>query len=877
MERPRAAVHRTIILVDVEGFGDRHRTNHHQVAVREGLYSAVRRAFDAAGISWADCDHEDRGDGVFILAPAQLPKAPFAEVLPRALAEKLHEHNTTHGAEERIRLRMALHAGEVAYDEHGVTAASVNLAFRLLDAPAVKTALAESPGVLAVIASGWFFQEVIRHCVHIDPASFLPATVAVKETVTTAWVGLPDHPYPPDPTRLTAEPPAGPVPHQLPAAPGRFIGRTDELAILTAAVNAPAGAGGTVVITAIAGAGGMGKTWLALRWAHEHLDRFPDGQMFVDLRGFSADNTPMPPEIAVRGFLEAFGIDTAHIPVDLHSQAALFRSLVAGKRMLIVLDNAVDAAQVAPLLPGSSTTTVLVTSRNHLPGLITAHGAHHLRVDILTDTEARALLSARLGADRVAAEPTAVDELVAYCGGLPLALSIVAGRARTHSHLPLDTFAAELREVGLDALDDDDPTASLPAVLSWSVRALTADQARAFGLLGIAPGPDIGLPAAASLTGWSIPRTRAVLRGLDQVSLLGQDTGSRYRVHDLIRRFAADHAGVDQMPALRRLVDFYLHTAYTGEMLLDPDRPVIQLHPPAPGCRPDSLPDYAAALEWFEAEQPGVQAAQQVAAAHGWHQAVWQLAWSLFTFHSRRGHFHDEVAAWRSGLAAAMHLGDRDRARAHHHLGRAYALTSRHGDALDHLHRALTLAEHVGDQRLEAHTHRMLAVAAGRQGDDERALKHATRALHCLQTLDNRMRETEALNAVAWYAARLGHYDQARANSEAALAAHRERGYRNGVAAALNTLAYVAHHTGRHTDAIDYYQEALTLRREQGNVYKEAEILDGIGQPHCALGRHDEARAAWRQALRLYEVQHRSADAEHVLRQLDALDGSCSE
>ncbi|MGH3623143.1 MAG: ATP-binding protein, partial [Sciscionella sp.] len=386
----------------------------------------------------------------------------------------------------------------------------------------------------------------------------------MKETSTVGWVCLPDHPYPSDVASLTAPPrdPATPVPRQLPAPPRWFTGRARELATLTTALDEMAEQNNTVVISALAGTGGIGKTWLALHWANQHLDRFPDGQLFVNLQGFAPSRTPMTPATAVRSFLDAFGVDPARIPVDLDAQVGLYRSLVAGRRMLIVLDNARDATQVTPLLPGSPTCTVLVTSRDRLQGLVTGHGARPLPVDVLSESEARELLAARLGAQRVAAEPEAVAELLACCGGFPLALSIVAGRAQAHSEFPLAVLAAELREAAtrLGALDEDDPAASLPAVLSWSYRALTSEHARVVGLLGIVPGPDIGLPAVASLTALPTSRVRAVLRVLERVSLLHQDTPGRYRMHDLVRLYVAEHAGRDQPEdvqeaALRQLAD----------------------------------------------------------------------------------------------------------------------------------------------------------------------------------------------------------------------------------------------------------------------------------------------------------------------------------
>ncbi|HWO68536.1 MAG TPA: BTAD domain-containing putative transcriptional regulator, partial [Umezawaea sp.] len=340
----------------------------------------------------------------------------------------------------------------------------------------------------------------------------------------------------------TAAEAEAPVPRQLPAPPRWFTGRGIELARLDQALTvepaegiAAAGTGSgtrsvaTVVISAIGGAGGIGKTWLALTWAHQHAEQFPDGQLFVDLHGFSPTQEPMVPEAAVRGFLDALGVDSGRIPTDLDAQAALYRSLVAGRRMLIVLDNAATADQVVPLLPGTPACTVLVTGRTRLASLIDRHGARHLRLDVLPRDEARALLTARLGADRVSAEPDAVDELVELCRGYPLALSITARHAATHPSVPLAEVAVELRELGLEMFHHDtDPAASLPAVLSWSLRAFTDEQRTVFALLGITPGADTSLPAVVALTGLPSARARKALSALQEASLLESRPGGRY-------------------------------------------------------------------------------------------------------------------------------------------------------------------------------------------------------------------------------------------------------------------------------------------------------------------------------------------------------------
>ncbi|MEU4770183.1 BTAD domain-containing putative transcriptional regulator [Actinosynnema sp. NPDC023794] len=687
-----------------------------------------------------------------------------------------------------------------------------------------------------------------------------------------------------------AAPPAGePVPRQLPASPRWFTGRGTELARLDQALTAEpvegprlagtgshTGTGATVVISAIGGAGGMGKTWLALAWAHRHAEQFPDGQLFVDLYGFSPTEQPVVPDVALFGFLTALGVAPDRIPADLDAKAALYRSLVAGRRMLILLDNAADTDQVAPLLPGGDSCAVLVTSRKTLSGLITRHGAHHVTLDTLSDGEAHALLARRLGAARVTAEPQAVAELIRLCGGLPLALGIIAGRVHTRPRIPLAEFAAELRDLGLDAFEDDDPTTGLSTVLSWSYRALTTQRQEVFGLLGIAPGPDIGLPAAASLTGLPLAEAARVLRSLEEASMLSRDAQGRYSMHDLIRRYATDTAH-HQVPdhvreaALRRAVDFYLHTAHTADQLLDPHRPSERLDPPAPGCHPHPLPDSRAALAWFDTEYPCLLAAQHTATTYRWHQAVWQLAWTLNIFSFRRGHLHDKLAVWQAGLVAAEHLHDPAvHSRAHRNLGNAYVLLGLHDEAIGHLHQSLTLAEHHHDHTNHALAHRTLGWAWEQRGDDRRALEHATHALRISRTFDNPVWEAWALSSVGWSAARIGDYDQARDHCQAALTLYRSHSDPSREANTLDCLGYIDHHTGHHDQAVRHYVQALTLYRDLGSTYQIAICLEGLGHPYVALGQHKRAQAVWQEALGLYREQGRDEVAARLQRQLDA-------
>lgn len=663
---------------------------------------------------------------------------------------------------------------------------------------------------------------------------------------------------------------AVPTPRQLPASPAPFVGRKLELDRLDAALRVRPGQAATVVISALAGAGGIGKSWLVLHWAHRNADRFPDGQLFVDLQGFSPDSDPMDPAVAVRGFLDALGVEPDRIPAAPHAQAALFRSLVANKRMLLVLDNAADTAQITPLLPGGDSCTVAVTSRNRLSSLITGHGAHHVSVDTLTDTDARALLAARLGTTRIDAEPAAVGELVHLCGGFPLALSIIAGRAHTNPHLLLAELADELRDDALGVLDDADPAASLPAVLSLSHRALSDVEADVLGLLAIAPGPDIGLPAAGSLTGLGRSRTRSILRRLEQASLISQDATGRYRMHELIRRYAttADVADDKRTAALRRVLDFYTHTAHAAAHLLDPHREPIELASPVPARQPQILTDIPAAMDWFEAEHRNLLAAQRTCAAHALHDTAWKLAWTLNDFHYRRGHRHDQLAVWQIAVDSASQLPDPGaQILTHRLLGRAHVVLGHHQEAIDALNQALALSEQQNDRALQAQAHYTLASI---QPDGRQALDHARRARDLYRGLDQPIAEANALNAVGWYAALLGDHDgTAREHCQAALALYQYHRDVAGQAQTLDSLGYIDHHSGHHQDAIQHYLQAISLYRDLDNTYETADTLDRLGHPYAALGRHDQARAVWRQARDLYRQQGRDQEADQLERQFD--------
>jgi len=676
-------------------------------------------------------------------------------------------------------------------------------------------------------------------------------------------------------TSLSAHPPS--VPRQLPASVRHFVGRAAELKSLSELLPQQAEAVGAMVIAAIGGAPGIGKTALAMHWAQQHCDRFPDGQLYVNLRGFDPAGTPLLPADVVRRFLAALGVPAQRIPADLDEQAALYRSKLAGRRVLIVLDNARDAEQVRPLLPGTPGCMVLVTSRNQLASLIAFEGAVPLTLELLTHDEARDLLARRLGPEPVAAEERAADELINACTRLPLALNVTAANAALRPG-PLSGLVGKLRDARrlLDALAMQDGAADLRAVFSWSYHALDPATARVFRLLGLHPGMDISLEATASLTALELDRTRRALDALAAAHLICEHSPGRYTFHDLLRAYAAEQArahdtDAEQRDALRRLCDHYLHTARAADRLMHPQRPLLRLDKPASAVHPRQLNDITMSLAWFETEHANLLAAQRTAASNGWHSVVWQLAWSTSTFHVRRGRRHEELAAWMYVLEDAARHTDPVPALIHRYLGRAYAHLDRHEEAIQHLDHALTRAEAQGDLTEQAHIHRTLAWALERGGDFHRELHHATRALDLYRAVNQTEWEADALHMIGWCTARLGDYDIARAHCQAALSMQRKHQCTTSEADTLHSLGNIEHQCGHHQLAIELYQQALALRRTIGSVYESADTLDQLGHPHAALGQHEQARAIWREALRLYQLHGRSQDAQRVQGKLSTL------
>ncbi len=693
-----------------------------------------------------------------------------------------------------------------------------------------------------------------RRILNADP-SLLPPVPAAPG----AAAPLPAPARPPAaPAQAGAAASPMPVPAQLPHDLVHFTGRAGQLDELSALAGQ---AGRSMVVAAIGGTAGIGKTALVVHWAHRAAGNFPDGQLYVNLRGFDPTGTPVPAGTAIRGFLDALGVPAAQIPADHEAQTGLYRSLMAGRRMLVVLDNACDPEQVRPLLPGSAGSMVLVTSRSQLAGLVARDGAHSLTLDLLTPQEARDLLARRLGARRVAAEPASVGELIDLCARLPLALNITAANAAAQPAFSLAVFAAQLRQDHnrLAALDTGDVTSNARAVFSWSYRTLAPATARMFRFLGLHPGPYITVPAAASLAAVTREQARTALDELARACLLTESSPGRYTCHDLLRAYAAEQSGVHDSPAeqhrvARRTLDHYLHTAYPAARLLAPAREQLPLSPPGPGVLPETLADSQQAWYWFSTEHRVLLAALAQAETRGMAAEVCQLARPLGVFLEHRGQWHDYRAVRTSALAAARCLGDlAEQARVHRQLAHLSLLVRAYPNARSHLDLAIELYRCLDDPLGEANTRHGLALLLDRQGRYRAALDQARQALPLYRASGERRGQAGILNAIGCIHARLGNHRQALDSCRQTLELHHGLDTEDFEATSLDSLGHAHHHLGHHRQAIECYHRALDLFRRDRHVLHQADTLTRLGETHRAARDPESARDAWEQARLLFQ------------------------
>lgn len=660
---------------------------------------------------------------------------------------------------------------------------------------------------------------------------------------------------------------AGPTrPAHLPRDLGAFTGRRTELEHLDTLVPDPGEPAQAVVLSGMAG---VGKTTLAVHWANQLAPRFPDGQLYVDLRGFHLSGAVMSGAEALRTLLDAFGVPVGRIPAELNAQATAYRGLLTGRRVLVVLDNARDSEQVRPLLPAPNGCLAIVTSRHQLHGLMAVEGAHSVTLSPLNEDEACALLARRLGRAKVDREKEAVAEIIRLCERLPLALAIVSARAALNPRYPLAAIAAELREShgSLDAFTGEPPLADARCVFSWSYRALTPEAARLFRLLSLHPGPDCSIAAAASLTATRARQVRPFLTELVRAHLLFENEPGRFSSHSLLRAYAAEL--VDELDpaeetagATARVLDHYLHSAYAAETVLASHRERITLRRPAAHTLAERFADQRAAADWFDRERQVLLAAVEQDGRRGEGAFSWQLATLLELYLDRNGRWQQQLTVQTTAVTAAQRGGDLlGQAHGHRALGFALSRLGQWEGADEHLERALQLFEELGDTYGRARVHRYGAFVANQHGRHADALGHYRLAQEMYRSAGRINGEASVRNEVGWTYLLMGEYEKAIDQCSRSLAIHQETGDANGEAAAWDSLGVVYHHLGRHGQALDSYRRALELYRRIRDSYLEADTLVHIAETHLALAQEDSAAQVLGEALGILEdIGHPAAE-----------------
>lgn len=652
-----------------------------------------------------------------------------------------------------------------------------------------------------------------------------------------------------------------PTPRQLPADVVHFIDRETHIARLDAWLDSAHD--GTPPVEVIAGIGGVGKTSLAAHWAHRVRGRFPDGDLYLDLRGYHAKRS-LSVEEALDRLLRAFDIPAERIPADADAQAALYRSLLHGRQMLILLDNAANVDQIRLLLPGTPTCRVLVTSRSQMAGLTAREGATRMPLDVLSPERAVELLRQVAGAERVDADPSAAADVAGYCGYLPLPLRIVAERLIASPHLALVDLAEELAESRerLNVLTaDDDQFSTVRAVFSWSYRALDPNTARMFRLLGLPAGPDTGVLAAAVLAGVSTGAGRRLLHKLTGAHLLDEYRPQRFRFHDLLHVYAAECVANDETPderraALRRLVTWYARSARAAGQVLAPYFSSIPLGLDDSTGELPRFADRAAAQSWCDGERANLVAAVGQAAEAGEHDLAWQLPVALFGYFLVRRTINDFVTTHRIGIASARVVGNRlAEAWLRSSIVIAYSDLRRYDEVVDHLRAAVDAWRETGPQWRwgEAWALRDLGSAyrqLGRLDDAVEALDEAL-AMHIEE--GDAFGEATALAALAITRHNLGQYDEALRHLERSIAIRRAEGDRRNIGKVLNDFGLVYGSMGRTDAAIDHLERAIEMHTELDYWYGEAVAHQRLGDVLDRAGRPEPARDHWQAAARLFD------------------------
>jgi tetratricopeptide (TPR) repeat protein len=680
----------------------------------------------------------------------------------------------------------------------------------------------------------------------------LGASPAEQAQWGEAWYRVAGHQHD---QRRAASLPAPATPRQLPPDIPGFTGRHEALTELDTFLSHPAG---TVAISAIAGAAGVGKTALAVHWAHRAAERFPDGQVFMNLRGYDPGE-PVRAVDALARLLRVLGVPPAEVPSELDDAVPMYRSLVASRRVLVVLDNAGSAEQVRPLLPGAAGCAVLVTSREDLRGLIALDGALSVRLNTLPPAESRTLLARMVGAQRVDREHAAAGELATLCGHLPLALRIAGAHLTSHPERSIDTYARDLAagdRITKLAIPED-PRAAVRAAFDLSYATLTARQRRLFRALGMVPGPDFTAHAAASVAGCPVDEAEEDLNRLETAHLVRPGPPGRYVFHDLIRLYAAERAEDEERPAdrdnaMRNLLAHYLRTADSARQALYPHRIRVPLPAPAADPATAEFADSTSALHWLEAELPNLTAAIQHAADNRQAREACLLADAIRGYFPGRGRASEQFAVASTALRAATAEDDPLLATsAHLGLSEAHAGLGQYAPAIEHCTSARTFALQAGWTDGES-------TALGRLGTIHRETGHLRDAATCFRRaleintrIGARHKQVLDLMNLGVTHALLGDLTEAAELFHRAHKIGHESVSPSNTAMVLQCLGNVHRYLGRLADAVGYLTEALAISRAINESGCQAGILDSLAGTHTDAGRHDDALAYAVQALSL--------------------------
>ncbi|WP_435113012.1 ATP-binding protein [Nocardiopsis synnemataformans] len=662
------------------------------------------------------------------------------------------------------------------------------------------------------------------------------------------------------------------VPRQLPLAVTGFVDRTAHLRRLDAlAAETETG----VPVAVLAGPPGVGKTALAVHWAHGARDLFPDGDLYTSVHGH-APGPRAEASQALDAILRALGVPPERIPLDLDGRSALYRSEVDGKRLLVVIDDVLNPAQVRPLLPASPGCMVMVTSRSTLPGLIAREGARRLALDVLPMADSVTLLRSTVG-PRVDSEPRAAHKLVEHCARLPLALRVAAERLLDRPDAALSDLVRELaaEESRLDALAEEDELTDLRAVMAASYQALDTDTARFFRRLGLHPGAEFSPGAAATLAGVAGTEARRLLDRLVRANLVERPREDRYRLHDLVRLYAVERVRAEEEPeatseAVGRVARWYTHAAAQAQRVEHPNFPVV----PGDG-QPGELPGFgsvAEALTWFETERANLLTVVRAALDHGHHDTAWRLPASVYGLFELHRHWHEWRDLHAVGLRAAESAGSSfGSARNHLGMGDAQWLLGDLDAAVRHYGSALEANREAGNPWVEGFALRQLGVVAWERGErDGTAVEHVERAIAVFREAGERRGEAMGLLSLADFGADLGRFDEALDHCRAAVGVFDDIGDVWSVAWARCTLGRILTGSGRAAEAVAEYRAAVRVFEERGDASSRAVALLGMGEAHAELNNAAEAREAWNAALE-YLRDHDDPRAEEVGEHLDRL------